>query len=190
MTAPDPPWLAAKLLSVAIDADDRDALLGDLLEEHASRASASPLLAARWYWSQAIRSLPIVIGHRARRRRWLSTIGIAIAAYPVVGGLNAAGMAAVRWFLDGQASPNHIASALVGLTAICAGAHLASKVRPSAGEIVGGLVMLVAVLMLLFPVDASPAWYQLIFLVLGPLAAHLGSATATRIVATPGQRWR
>lgn len=188
MTAPDPPWLAAKLLSVAIDADDRDTLLGDLLEEHASRACVSPPSAARWYWSQAIRSLPILLGRRAGRRQWISTIGIAIAAYPVVGGLNAAGMAAVQWCLDGQAPPNHIASALVGLAAISGGAHLASRIRPSAGELVGGLVMLAAVLMLLFPIDASPAWYQLIFLVLGPLAAHLGSATATRIVATPGQQ--
>jgi hypothetical protein len=39
--------------------------------------------------------------------------------------------------------------------------------------------------MLLFPLDASPVWYQLTFLILGPLAAHLGSAAAT---PTRGQR--
>jgi drug/metabolite transporter (DMT)-like permease len=185
VTGPHPPWLAMTLLTGIIHADDRDALLGDLFEEHALRASASPTSAARWYWNQTIHSMPILLGRRARRSRWMSTLAIAIGAYLVVGALNAVGTSALEWWLVGFASPNRITSALVGLLAISAGAHLASRVRSTAGKVVGGLVMVVAVVMLLFPLDASPVWYQLTFLILGPLAAHLGSAAAT---PTRGQR--
>lgn len=178
MTGPNPPWLAEKLLSGIVSPDQGDALLGDLCEEHAARASASPPAAARWYWNQVFRSLPILLGRRARHGRWLSTLAIAIAAYVVVGALNAIGTSLVVWQLGGPVVPGRIPSAMVGLTAISIGAHLASRLRPSAGDVVGGLVAVVAILMLLFPVDPSPAWYQLMFLILGPLAAHLGSATA------------
>jgi hypothetical protein len=178
VNGPHPPWLATKLLTGVIHSNDRDALLGDLHEEYAARASASPPAAARWYWNQAIRSLPILLGRRASRGRWLSTLAIAIAAYVVVGALNAIGTWLVRW-LGGSMLAGHIPSAVIGLAAISSGAHLASRLRPSAGEVVGGLVIVMAVVMLRFPMDASPVWYQLIFLILGPLAAHLGSASAT-----------
>lgn len=178
VSGPHPPWLAAKLLSGVIHRNERDALLGDLCEEHAARAAVSAPAAARWYWNQAIRSLPILLGRRARHGRWLSTLAIAIAAYVVVGTLNAIGTFLVVRQIDGLAVPSRFASAIVGLLAISSGAHLASRVRPSAGPVLGGLVVLVTVAMLWFPVDASPVWYQLTFLVLGPLAAHLGSAAA------------
>ena len=185
MTGPHPPWLAAKLLSGVTHTDERDALLGDLFEEYGARASASPPAAARWYWHQTIRSMPILLGRRARHGRWISTLAIAIAAYVLVGALNAIGSSLVGWWLGGSVLPSRIPSAVVGLVAISSGAHLASRVRRSAGEVVGGLVIVMAVVMLLFPMDASPVWYQLIFLILGPLAAHLGSAAAT---PTRGQR--
>ncbi len=176
---PHPPWLAAKLLSSVLRSDERDALLGDLCEEHAARASVSAAAAARWYWNQAVRSLPILLGRRARHGRWISTLAIAMAAYVVVGALNAIGTFLVAGRTGGSVVPSHVVSAVVGLIAIGSGAHLASRMRSAAGDVLGGLVFAVAVAMLLFPVDASPAWYQLLFLTLGPLAARLGSATAT-----------
>jgi hypothetical protein len=188
VTGPHPPWLATKLLSLIVHADERDALLGDLVEEHGLRALVSPPSAARWYCKQAIRSLPILLRRRARRSRWTSTVAIALAAYTVVGALNAFGNSAVEWWLDGSVSPNRSTSALIGLLAISGGAYLASRVRPFAGEVVGGLVLVVAVVMLVFPVDAAPPWYQLTFLILGPLAARFGSAAAARGTTSRAQR--
>jgi hypothetical protein len=121
----------------------------------------------------------ILLGRRARQGRWISTLAIAIAAYVVVGALNAIGTSILVWWLGGSVLPGRIPLAIVGLVAIGSGAHLASRVRPFAGEIVGGLVIVMAVVMLLFPMDESPARYQVTFLILGPLAAHLGSAAAT-----------
>jgi hypothetical protein len=180
MSEPHPPWLASLLLSAVLQTGDRDALLGDLCEEFALRARGSQRAAARWYWTQAIRSVPALLGSRSRRGRWLSTLAIACAAYLVVGVLNAVGTSIVTRWLGGSASIDHIPAAVIGLAAIASGAHLASRLRPPAGEVLGGLVMLVALLLLVYPVDASPVWYQLIFLILGPLAAHLGSAVAVR----------
>jgi hypothetical protein len=164
------------LLSAILQAGERDALLGDLCEEYVARVSASRPAVAGWYWSQVLRSLPILLASRARRNRWISTVAIALAAYIVVGALNMAGNSIVERWLGGSAgSTNNVRSAIVGLIAIGTGAHLASRLRRPAGDVLGGLVMLVAVLLLLFPVDASPLWYQLTFLILGPLAAHLGA---------------
>jgi hypothetical protein len=181
MTGPRPPWLATRLVAAVLRADERDALLGDLCEEFVLRASGSPQAAARWYWNQAIRSVPVLLGSRSRRGRWISTLAIAAAAYVVVGALNALITLVVERWLGTSVSTSHVPAAMIGLSAIAGGAHLASRVRPLAGKVLGGLVMLVALLLLLFPVDASPVWYQLIFLFAGPLAAHLGSAVAVKM---------
>ena len=188
MTGPRPPWLATMLLSGILQTDVRDALLGDLCEEYGLRAASSPKAAAWWYWLQALRSAPILLSARAWRGRWISTVAIAAAAYVMVGALNAAGMSIVARWLGSPLSTNYIPAAMVGLSAIGSGAHLASRIRPSAGDVLGGLVVVVAVLLLLFPVDASPLWYQLTFLVLGPLSAHLGAAAARRNITTRSSR--
>ena len=188
MTGPRPPWLATMLLSGILQTDVRDALLGDLCEEYALRAASSPKAAAWWYWHQALRSGPILFAARAWRGRWMSTAAIAAAAYMVVGALNAAGMSIVARWLGGSLSTNYIPAAMIGLTAIASGAHLASRIRPLAGDVLGGLVVIVAVLFVLFPVDASPLWYQLTFLVLGPLSAHLGATAALRNRTTGSSR--
>ena len=171
----NPPWLATQLLCRVLAAGERDAVLGDLLEEFALRASVSSRQAARWYWSQALRSLPILLGHRARRDRWVSTAAVALAAYVIVGLLNAVGTSLVQPWLNGRGQIRYVVTAIVGLTAIAVGAHLASRVRPAAGLVLGALVMMVSLLFLVSPVDASPAWYQLTFLFLGPWAARRGA---------------
>jgi hypothetical protein len=177
-----PPSCATKLLSWIVRAEERDALLGDLCEEFLLRASESPQAAAQWYWRQAIRSVPALLTGRARRGRWLSTAAVAVAAYVVVGALNAAGMSIVGRFLAASPSPSRAWAAIVGLLAIAIGAHLASRVRAAAGHLLGGLVMALAVWLSLSPADTSPLWFQLTFFIAGPLAAHLGVVLARRAV--------
>lgn len=111
-------------------------------------------------------------------------MAIAGAAYLFVGVLNAAGMAVVARWLGVSLSTTHLPAAMVGLIAICSGAHLASRIRPPAGHVLGGLVAVVAGLLLLFTVDTAPWWYQLTFLILGPLSARLGAAAGVRATTT------
>jgi predicted permease len=66
-----PPRLAEWLLECSLpdDADERDAVLGDLAEEHDAIAAAEGArLARRWYWRQAARSVLPNIGRRVARR--------------------------------------------------------------------------------------------------------------------------
>lgn len=67
MTLPapvSPPALAERLLAWVSDAQIRDHLLGDLHEEYLARLRAPGAQARRWYWSQALRSLPRLLWHR------------------------------------------------------------------------------------------------------------------------------
>jgi len=188
MTTQPPPWLATQLFYRFLEPAECDAMLGDLFEEYLLRAAVSPQAAVRWYWKQALRSVPVLLGHRARRDRWLSTVAVAVAGYLIVGILNAVGTSLVAPWLDASSETRYIATAIVGLAAIGSGAHLASRMRPAAGRVLGGLVMVVAVWMLVLPVDESPAWYQLTFLILGPLAAQGGAAAAVRNMTTHHRR--
>ena len=65
-----PPRLAVLLLRLALDACDRRFVLDDLSEEYAARVAAEGrAAAARWYWSQAMRSLGPILWRRVRRPR-------------------------------------------------------------------------------------------------------------------------
>ena len=185
MSSATPPRLAEMVLETLLPSDEHDALIGDLHEEYALRASVSGAAASRWYWSQVLRSSPSIVWRQCRHGRWISNVAIGIAAYIVVGALNAAGAWLIARWAGEALMTNYATTAAVALTAIAAGAHLASRIRPSAGHIVGCLAAIVAVLMLVFPVDASPAWYQMAFVVLGPSAAYLGTFRGTPR-ATPG----
>ncbi len=188
MTGQPPPWLATRLLSRVLEPGVRDEVIGDLVEEYELRAAGSGPAAARWYWRQTLRSYPVLIGRRARRDRWMSTAAVAIGSYVVVGLLNAAGTSLVEPWIDRSSDTQYLATAMVGLAAIGSGAHLASRFRPAAGRVLGGLVAIVALLMLGSPVDASPAWYQLLFLILGPVVAYGGAAAARRHASRPGRQ--
>jgi putative ABC transport system permease protein len=66
-----PPALARRLLLRLLPPADRSAILGDLDEEFAHVCGeAGPRAARRWYWRQALTSVPSIIRlrHRARRR--------------------------------------------------------------------------------------------------------------------------
>jgi putative ABC transport system permease protein len=65
-----PPRLAEHLLAATLgDGEWSESILGDLFEEHASRAEVSPTLAAGWYCLQALRLSVTGIVTRVRRRR-------------------------------------------------------------------------------------------------------------------------
>lgn len=170
-----PPWLPTALLSAILSPNDQGPLLGDLCEEYRLRASTSPEAAARWYWAQVIRSCPILLWRRARRGQWLSTAGIAVAAYVGVGVLNMVAVTITAPWTVEFSSSDYVRKAVVALLAIAASAHVASRLRPHSGRVMGCLVAVVAIVLVAFPVDASPLWYQVAFLVLGPVAGHLGS---------------
>jgi hypothetical protein len=79
-----PPFLAHALIAAGTTSEDYDSVAGDLAEEYAGRAtSAGRANANRWYWSQAVRSIPSLLsysrGSRSARAK-LATTGIVVLA--------------------------------------------------------------------------------------------------------------
>jgi hypothetical protein len=68
MTAARPPRLAIWLHERSLPRDDRDAVIGDLLEGFTRRAARDPESARRWIWSQTCRSLPLNVYRKWRTR--------------------------------------------------------------------------------------------------------------------------
>lgn len=174
MTQASVPPLPTWMLYYLLPPRDRDAVLGDLFEEYALRSSASTAAATRWYWGQVCRSIPAVLVARIRRDSWPLTVLVALAVYVLVGILNRAGAIFVARLLGPHVATYAASGVIVGLTAIAAGGYVAAFIRRGASGVLGALVVIVAVVLMASPTDAAPLWYQLAFLLLGPLAAHAG----------------
>jgi predicted permease len=68
MNLPRRPRLAIWLHERSLPRDDREAVIGDLLEGFAMRATRDPRAARRWVWAQTCRSLPHNLYRRWRSR--------------------------------------------------------------------------------------------------------------------------
>jgi predicted permease len=69
-----PPRLPRSLLRAIVPFEDRDAIIGDLDEEFRTRAGSTGA-ASRWYWQQALASVPGAMRLRWRRAAILGDIG-------------------------------------------------------------------------------------------------------------------
>lgn len=175
MSQHSPSPTATWLLQRVLPERDRDAILGDLIEECELRArSTTPWMVSRWYWGQACRSIPRMVWGSASRGRWLPTLGVAAGAYVAAGALEFAGTVAISKLLAPDAPVFTVISLVVGLATMVIGGYFATWIRPGAATVMAAIVMIVvAVLMMTTSGDAS-LWYGLAFLILGPLAALAG----------------
>ena len=64
-----PPRIALWLHEQSLAADDREAVVGDLVEEFAARAAHDPWAARLWVWTQTCRSLATNLRRRLVHRR-------------------------------------------------------------------------------------------------------------------------
>lgn len=168
-----PPALACWVVESFLPARQSEAMLGDLIEEYTLRAeSTSPLIASRWFWSQACRSLPSMAWSSLGSRDWLISTSVAIGVYIVMGMLKFA----VDWTISKLVTPEQttevVLAPVVFLTTSAIGGCFAARIRRGATMFLALIVVItVAVLMELrvctIPV---PWWYQFGFLTLGPLA--------------------
>lgn len=170
-------WVLGFLLSTA----DVDAVIGDLTEEHTLRFGAeSPLHHSWWYWSQIARSLPPLVWAAVQQGRWGGLLGAAFAAWLLASAIEAAGIAAVSKLVD--PGPAHTAiMLLVGLASMAVGGYAASSMRRGAAMLLAALVALMVVALVATTSNTEPVWYQLGFLVLGPMSVLAGGALS---------RWR
>jgi hypothetical protein len=169
------PRIAAWLLACVLPPSDRDAVLGDLVEEHAIRTRiASGPTATMWFWKQVLGSIPSVLWMGTRRGAWLTTLGVAFGAYVVAGAIEFVGEAALARLIGPDARTLPILSAAFGLATIVVGGYVAALIRPGAATALAAIVMLVVATLLVTVPDSAPFWYGLTFLMVGPLAALAG----------------
>jgi hypothetical protein len=173
--------VATWLLERVVPESNRDAVLGDLAEEYVLRArSADSLTVSRWYWGQVCRSIPRMVWGSVRSGRWLSTLGVAIGAYIAAGALEFAGTTAISRLLAPGASVDTLLNVVVGLTTIGIGGYFATWIRPGAATALAGIVMIVVAVLMVTMSDDVPLWYQLAFLIIGPLASLGGGSLRLR----------
>jgi hypothetical protein len=169
--------LATWLLERVLPERDREAILGDLIEEYELRArSSARWMVFRWYWGQACRSVPRIVWGSVRRDGWHPTLAVAVSAYIAAGALEFVGTVAISKLLAPAAPAYTVVSLVVGLTTMGIGGYFATWMRPGAGTVMAGIVMVVVAVLMLTTGGSAPLWYGLVFLVVGPLATLTGAS--------------
>jgi hypothetical protein len=171
-----PPAFACRLLESVVPAPYRDAMVGDLIEEYALRAeSASPLTASRWFWSQACRSVPSMVGSWLRSPDWLISMSIAIGVYIAMGTLKLAADLAISKFVAPRPMTEVVLAPVVFLAATSMSGCIAARIRPGATIFLALMAMITVAVSIELKVCTIPVpwWYQFGFLTLGPLSVLL-----------------
>ena len=169
-------WLLGRLLSE----EDREAVIGDLIEECALKQPDSRLQVSWWYWSQVSRSIAPLVWIGVRREHWGAVFGAAMAAFILANVTEWVATKAIAMVVDWSvAVPVNF---VVGLAAMALGGYVAAWLRPHASGIVAFLILvMVIVFMATMGVgETGPLWYHIGFLIFGPLAALAGGALLRR----------
>ena len=164
-------WLLERLLPEA----NRDAIVGDLVEESALRARASNRVTTAWWcWGQVARSIPPVLRSELRRRHWLGTLGVAIVVYLSASVIEFVSTAVISTMFRPDARLATVLSVIIGLTTMALGGYTAASIRQGAASVLAGIILMVVGLLFVTMPNSAPLWYGLTFLIAGPLAALAG----------------
>lgn len=183
MSTPARRWVSW-LLACLWPGRDADPLLGDLDEECALRAaSASTGHLHLWYWGQVLRSIPALAWSDTKRAGVLTSLAAALGAFIVASVVEFGADAGVSAFIA-PGSQMHTAVSLLGdLAAMALGGYLAALVRPAAATVLAAMLFTLVVVFMVTRPDSVPLWYQIAFLVLGPLASLAGGARSRNATA-------
>jgi hypothetical protein len=175
MSPPALPQVAIWLLERILPEADRDAIVGDLIEESALRASASTRTTTAWWcWGQVARSIPLLLWSDLRHRHWLGTLGVAIAAYVVTSLIESLAVAVISILLRPDAQLAPVLSAIVGLATMVLGGYVAASIRQGAAPALAAIILVVVAVLFATMPNSAPLWYGLTFLIAGPVAALAG----------------
>jgi hypothetical protein len=169
--------VATWILSRLAPKDERDPLVGDLIEEYALRCNAaSPSAALRWYMKQVLASAPLLLRVRLVQAPWISTIGAALLAYIAV----AVAELSVDWAISNWTAAGAFAYKPHGLVIlfpiVVLIGYVAARFRPGAPIVLGVMMLLVVTTMMLSTTESMPRWYGVAYFVVGPAASFIGAA--------------
>lgn len=150
--------------------EDCEAMLGDLFEEFALRATtASESAATRWCLQQIITSAPALLWAGFRRGVWTSAL---IAAVLGFAGVVAANFI-VGWAIMKAPAPISSFGIAPFFLVVVLIVYVAARYRRSAAVILG---VLMTIAMAATLQRSGPMWRQITWLGLGPLATFIGCA--------------
>ena len=164
-----PPPLACWILEAVVPSSSPHAVVGDLMEEYSYRAARDSFAAARWFWSQTLRSVPVLLV-AAARTDWLVNLRVALVAYVLMEGLKAG----VADFISQWVTRPFTWVLVAPLTFVilnAAGGLVVARIRHTASVALSAMVMLTVAVMSLggFCRISTPWWYQIGFFVTAPL---------------------
>jgi hypothetical protein len=171
-----PPAFACGLVESVLPSRYPEAMLGDLIEEYTLRAeSTSPSAARRWFWGQACRSIPFIVGSSLRTGDWLISASAATGVYVVMGMLKFAADFMITKLVAPKQTTYIVLAPIVFLTITSIGGYAAARIRCGTAVFLACIVMITVGV--LIAVKACPVtvpwWYQFGFLTLGPLSVLL-----------------
>ena len=176
--------VAMWMLSRLAPAGERETLVGDLMEEHALRASTISSAAARqWCLRQVCASALPLLWRRFRRATWIATVAVALLAYSAVGVVEFM----VNRAMPGPPAAGPIAYTLLGLIipfpTVVFIAYVAATIRRRAPLMLGAIMLLMVTVMTVTSAETAPTWYRIAYFLIGPAAALIGGAlqSASRI---------
>jgi hypothetical protein len=166
-------WVLTRL----VPEDEREPLLGDLVEEHARRAAgASSSAALRWCLRQVCASIPPLLWVRLARAAWIPTLAVALPAYIAVGIAElCVNWAISSWYGPGAATTNPLGLLLMFPTVVLIG-YLAAALRPAAAMVLALMMLAAATAMALWSTESVPVWHRIAYFFVGPAAAVTGVA--------------
>lgn len=176
MSCYSPPAFVCRLFQTVLPVPYQGALLGDLIEEYTLRAeSTSPSAATRWFWGQACRSIPFIVGSSFRTGDWLISASAATGVYVVMGILKFAADFMITKLVAPEPTTYIVLAPIVFLAITSIGGYAAARIRCGTAVFLAFIVMITVGV--LIAVKACPVpvpwWYQFGFLTLGPLSVLL-----------------
>lgn len=177
MKQQSPPTLAFCILEAVVPVSQREAMLGDLLEEFALQQETGSLkIASRWFWAQTWRSV-LFLTWSAIRTEWLLNICIAACVYALMEIVElVAGFIAGR--LSASTRTNIVLEPLVFLAITALGGCIAARIRDRATVSLALMVLVTIAALIRIKICAIPVpwWYQFAFLAGGPLTVLIAPA--------------
>lgn len=98
----------------------------------------------------------------------------------MAGGVEFGGELAIAKLIAHDALVRSVLGLAVGLATMAAGEYVAARIRPGAAAGLAAIVMIAVAILMVIRSDSAPLWYQIAFLIGGPLVSLAGGTLFAR----------
>lgn len=147
---------AGWILACVLPPRELEAVIGDLEEEYAFRSRSLPLQSASWwYWSQIVRSVPLLLLASVRRGGWLATLTTAVGACLVQAIVELTTKSAISTVFAHDARLPAVLALLVTIPTLVLVSYLATRIRPGAAAVLTALIVIAVLVQLVVRLEIA-----------------------------------